>query len=261
MTAPTSPRNILITGATGGLGAALAHHYAAPGIMLALTGRDEARLEAVAQVCRAAGAHVETAVIDVTARAALADWIIRIDEIYTLDLVVANAGISGGTGGGQDTSEPADQARRIFEVNLTGVLNTIDPVLPRMVARGRGQIALMSSLSAFSGWPSAPAYSTSKGAVRLYGEALRGAYAARGVRINVLCPGFVRTPMTDVNPFPMPFLMDADRAARLMAKGLARNRGRIAFPWPVYGVVRLLSMLPSGLTCRLLRFFPEKPAL
>ena len=129
-------------------------------------------------------------------------------------------GISGGTGGaGGDPSagpmqgESPAQARQIFDVNLGGVLNTLEPVLPAMLQRGRGQVAIISSLAAFRGWPGAPAYSASKGAVRFYGEALRGALHSSGVEINVVCPGFVVSRMTDVNQFPMPFLMSAEKAA------------------------------------------------
>jgi short-subunit dehydrogenase len=253
-------RSILITGASSGLGAALALHYAAPGVFLALGGRNRDRLAAIAKACREKGAEAAETTVDVANRAAMAAWIGQTDAAHPLDLVIANAGISGGAGGGKDMpGESPEQARRIFEVNLTGALNTIEPVLPLMLARRKGQIALMSSLAGFCGWPGAPAYSASKGAVRLYGEALRGACASHGVKINVLCPGFVRTPMTDVNPFPMPFLMDAPRAAKIMADGLAGNKARIAFPWPTYLLSGFFGLLPAAISSRLLRRFPGKP--
>jgi len=254
-----NPQVVLITGASRGLGAALARHYARQGRMLALTGRDAAQLQVVADLCRGQGAHVLTKTIDVTDRAALQSWIETIDDEYTIDLVIANAGISGGTGGGQ-RSELSAQAYRIFDVNLTGVLNTISPLLPRMAQRRRGQIAVMSSLASFGGWAGAPSYSASKGAVRLYGEALRGAYRNTGVQVNVICPGFVRTAMTDVNDFPMPFLMEADRAAKIMAMGLARNKARIAFPFATYLAVGLIGMMPAAFMGWLIRHFPQKPA-
>ncbi len=258
MTERGAPRAILITGASSGLGAALARLYAAPGVTLALTGRDAARLEASAAACRAAGAEVAAATLDVTDRAALADWIAGIDDAAPLDLVIANAGVSGGTEGG---SEGDAQTRRIFAVNVEGVFNTVLPVVPRMRARGRGQIALMASLAAFRGFPGAPAYSASKAAVKTWGEALRGSLRGDGIAVSVICPGFVRTPMTDVNPYPMPFLMDAERAARIIRRGLAANRARIAFPWPTYAVAWLLGAMPPALTDRLLGRLPEKPGL
>lgn len=127
-----------------------------------------------------------------------------------------------------------------------------------MVARHFGQIALMSSLAGFRGWPGAPSYSASKGAVRFYGEALRGAVAHTGVKINVICPGFVRSRMTDQNDFPMPFFMEADKAACIIAKGLARNRGRIAFPWQMHFMSWFISILPDALAQKILKRFPEK---
>ena len=207
-----SPRTILITGASSGIGEALARHYAAPGITLALSGRDTERLENVAAACRHAGAIVHQQIVDVCDANAMRDWILTLDAHEALDLVIANAGISGGTGvKGEDES----QVRMIFDVNVNGVFNTILPILPRMCERRHGQIVIMSSLASFSGWPGAPAYSASKGAVRLYGEALRGAVADQGIAVNVVCPGFVESRMTAENPYRMPFLMTADRAARI----------------------------------------------
>jgi short-subunit dehydrogenase len=250
------PRTILVTGASSGLGEALARFYAAPGVTLVLTGRNLARLDAVAQACGAAGAETRTATVDVNDRAFMADWLRRVDDGTPIDLVVANAGVSAGTGGDGETDE---QARRIFATNLDGVMNTIHPLIPPMRRRRRGQIALMSSLASFRGFPGAPAYCASKAAVRVYGEALRSALRTEGIEVSVICPGFVRTPMTAVNPFPMPFLMEADKAARLIARGLARDRPRIAFPWPTYFGALALGLLPPWLTDRLMDRTPKKP--
>lgn len=250
-----TPGSILITGATSGLGAALARAYAAPGVRLALTGRDPARLDATARRCRDAGAEVAREILDVREREALADWIAAMDTAAPLDLVIANAGVSAGTGGGSESDE---QARTIFAVNVEGVVNTALPAAALMRPRGRGQIAVMASLAAFRGFPGAPAYCASKAAVRVWGEALRGALHGQGIRVSVICPGYVRTPMTAVNDFPMPFLMDAERAAAIIRRGLARDKARIAFPLPMYALVRLLAGLPLAVTDPLLRRLPKK---
>ncbi len=245
---------LVITGASSGLGAALAVAYAAHGNTLALTGRDAARLEAVASRCRALGAEVITAVLDVTQKEALASWL---QGLGPVDMIIANAGISAGTGG---DGESEAQARRIFATNLDGVLNTIYPILDGMKTRRSGHIVLMSSLAGFRGMPGAPAYSASKGAVRMLGEALRPELALVGVAVTVVCPGFVRTPMTAVNNFPMPFLMSPEAAAQLIKRKLASKPAQIAFPLPLYLMTQLIAYLPVGLGSWILARAPKKPS-
>ena len=224
-------------------------------MLLALGGRDADRLEAVAGDCRASGAAVLPALVDVTDRQAMAAWIVTIEARAPLDLVIANAGISGG--GGEGEADP-QRIRRMFAINVEGTLNTIEPALPPMLARRRGQIALMSSLAAFRGMPSAPAYCASKAAVRVYGEALRARLHGSGVSVSVVCPGFVRTPLTARNPFPMPMIMEPEGAAALIQAGLRRRRPQIAFPWRGHLAMRLLAALPPGLADRWLARLPAK---
>lgn len=253
-------KTILITGASSGIGMALALHYAQTGIRLYVTGRDDVRLSSVADLCRARGAHVETAVIDVTDKTALSAWVLSLDDQSPIDLVIANAGISGGTGGA-DGASWVDAEYRIFDVNLSGVLNTILPLVPRMMERKCGQIAVISSLAGYNGWPGAPAYSASKAGVRVYGEALRGTLAPYNVGVSVVCPGFVESRMTAVNDYRMPFFMKAEKAAGIIASGLASNRARIAFPLPTALISGLMGLLPPSVSCRLLSTFPPKPAI
>lgn len=243
-------KSILITGASSGIGAALAELYAAPGVVLFLSGRDATRLDTVAEACRAHGATVHPHTVPVTDPAAMRQWIEQADDTAPLDLVIANAGISGGG------EESADRA--IFDVNVTGVLNTVHPALDRMLARKSGTIALVSSIAGNRGLPSAPAYSASKAAVLAYGEGLRGRHWGSGVTISVICPGFVRSRITDKNDFTMPFFMEADRAAAIIQRGLARGDAKISFPWPMRLSGWLLRALPSGLGTRLLSRLPEK---
>lgn len=253
-------KNILITGASSGLGAAIAKYYAGKGHRLFLGGRDAGRVQKIADMCRALGAEVHTQVTNVEAAELMHQWICGTDKRYPLDLVIANAGISGGTSG-LSPEQLSSQSHHIFNVNVMGVLNTIGPILPRMTLRKAGQIGIISSLSAFAGWPGAPAYSSSKAAVRIYGEALRGRFSKEGIRINVICPGFIRTPMTDVNPFPMPFLMEAELAAEKIAAGLEKNKALITFPWHVAAISKLIGLLPVGVRIAILSRAPEKSSL
>jgi short-subunit dehydrogenase len=200
----------------------------------------------------------------VTDAAAMAAWIAEIEAQRPIDLVIANAGVSAGTGGGPESEA---QARNVRTINVEGVMNTVLPAVEAMLAREskrtdgkRGQIAIMSSLASFRGFPGAPTYCASKAAVRTYGEAMRGELHHRGIEVNVICPGYIRTPLTARNKFPMPMLMDADRAARKIKRALRRNRGRIAFPLPMYFLVRLIAGLPVRLTDPMLRILPKKDA-
>jgi short-subunit dehydrogenase len=252
---PSDPAHILITGASSGIGAALALAYARPGALLSLAGRDEARLNEVAAAARSRGAEIDAAVLDVRGRDAVAAWVIAADQRRPVDLVIANAGISGGTHGGP---ESAEQTRAVFAVNLDGVLNTVLPLIPRMTLRGAGQIALISSLAGHRGFPGAPAYCGSKAALKVWGESMRGELSPQGVKVNVVMPGFVKTHMTDVNGFPMPFLMSAERAAEIIRRGLAKDRARIAFPWPMAMMAWLIATISPAILDPLLRRLPKK---
>jgi NADP-dependent 3-hydroxy acid dehydrogenase YdfG len=245
-----APRSILLSGASSGIGAALALAYAAPGATLALSGRDVDRLARVEEACRARGAAVSSTIVDVTDQASMAKWIDAADRATPLDLVIANAGISAGTGG---RGESEERSRQIFAVNVDGVLNTAYPALRHLTARGHGQLALVSSLAAFRGFPGGPSYSASKAAVKALGEAWRIELAPRGVRVSVICPGFVETPMTAVNRFRMPFLMGPERAAAIIVRGLARDRARIAFPAPMHLGAWLAGVLPPTVADPVLR--------
>lgn len=262
-----NPKNIVITGASSGIGAALAKYYAknasqghsgnssASETTIALIGRNADRLEEVAKDCREFGVQVVCGLIDVTCEDNMRNWLENFDSEHPIDLIVANAGISGGTAGG---SESEEQVRSIFKTNIDGVLNTILPVAELMKKRRSGQIAIVSSLAGMRGLPSAPAYSASKAAVKAYGEGLRGDLAKHGVGVSVICPGYIKTPMTDVNDFPMPLLMSADKASAIIARGLGKNKSRIAFPFPMYFVLWLVNFLPVVLSDKIFASLPGK---
>jgi short-subunit dehydrogenase len=250
-----NPKTILITGASSGIGRELALSYAAAGILLLLTGRDEKRLAEIAAECTAKGASVITTNIPVTARAEFSAQVTAWDDATPIDMVIANAGISGGHGKAGDDVEQL--LRNIIATNIDGMFNTVNPLIDRMRARKSGQIVLMSSIAGFRGLPSAPAYSTAKNAVRAYGEALRPLLARDNVEVNVVFPGFVRTPLTDANDFAMPFMMEPQKAARIIRTGLNKNRAVIAFPWQMRAMIMVITALPrfmgDAITARALK--------
>ncbi len=252
----------LITGASSGLGRALALELAASGVRLHLCGRDHARLAEVAALCRAAGAEVDAEVIAVENRAAMESWISRAGR---LDLVIANAGISGGTGRG--ASETPAQTRAIFAVNLDGMLNTVLPAMAAMEGQTpgadgvRGRIAVVASVAGFVPAPGAPSYCASKAAADAWTVGTATFARDRGIRLTSICPGYVRTGMTAANRFPMPGLMDADRAAGIILRGIAAGRRRIVFPWWMGALARFAGLLPPAWSGRLLAQAPAKDAL
>lgn len=247
--------NIVITGASSGLGAALAKAYAASGVTLGIIGRNKERLRKVSDYCSDKGAKVVTGVIDVRDDAIIKEWLEQFDSSHPIDLLIANAGISAGAGG-----QPESQkiTRDIFAVNVNGVINSVLPVIPLMKSRRQGHIAIMSSLAGIRGLPSCPAYSASKAAVRAFGEGLRGDLKKDGIYVSVICPGYIRTPMTEVNKFPMPFIMEAGKAADIIMHGIQCNKSRIAFPLALYIPLWLISCLPVALTDPFFAALPKK---
>ena len=242
--------NILITGASSGIGAALAAEYAEMGNHLVLTGRNPKRLTAISAACRGKGAKAAEHIIDVTDTSAM-NALFQTDGPF--DLVFANAGIAGPEGGGF-----AENTRLIFSVNIDGVANTLIPAIESMKENGGGQIGIVSSIAGFRGLPSAPAYAASKAAVKSWGEGLRGRYAADGIRVSVICPGFVESAITASNDFRMPLLMDAPRAARIIRRGMERNKGLIAFPLPMLFGAWLMTVLPNRFVDWATRRLPRK---
>jgi NAD(P)-dependent dehydrogenase (short-subunit alcohol dehydrogenase family) len=270
------PKSILITGASSGIGAALAAAYARPGVTLHLGGRDRGRLGLSVDRCRVLGATAIGTIMDVRDREGMARWLAGADARAPLDLVVANAGISAGGDQGVATEshlnpeDASETTRLVFATNVDGVANTVLPALELMRVRPlpparfgrawRGQIAIMSSLAGFRGMPGAPAYSASKAAEKAWGEALSARLDDEGIAVTVILPGFVATPMTERNPFPMPMLMPAEEAARIIKRRLARRPARLAFPFPMYWGAWFLSLLPPGLIDPVLAALPDKSA-
>src|SRR5260370_11263979 len=181
-------RCIASTGASSGIGEALALDYAAPGIALGLSGRDSGRLGKIAEACRARGATVRADTVDATDCAGMAKWLTAFDETQPVDLLIANAGVS--LSQNDPALESFDAVRRTMAMNFGGVLNTVEPLVGRMAGRRQGQIGLMSSLAGFVGRPSSASYNASKAAVRGWGESIRFPLAKDNVGGSVICPGY-----------------------------------------------------------------------
>ena len=251
-----NPNVILITGASSGIGAALADIYAERGVKLLLMGRDMTRLMDIEKNCRAKGAAVKLATMDVTDASAMRNQILQWFDQEPIDLVIANAGISGG--GLIRNADHQSRFEDVINININGTLNTILPIISRMQQRGKGQIALMSSLAGFRGLPTAAAYSTSKVAVAALGQSLRPLLARDGIEVNVIHPGFIATPLTSVNGFYMPFLMQPARAAQKIRAGLEDDKARICFPWLMSFMARLIAWLPNRWIDGMLARAPRK---
>lgn len=255
--------SVVVSGASRGLGAALARDFAAPGVRLLLLARSAAALRAVAADCATRGAQVEIAALDIGDRAAVRAALTAFEAAGPVDLVVANAGTSAGTppeGG----AEPAAAAVRQVEINLLGAMHLVGPLLPGMLARGRGAVALIASVAAFRGLPDSPGYCASKAGLLAWGEALRAAHAAQGLRVTVVCPGYFDSAMGDRYIGARPLRMTLEAAAARTARAIRAGRARAVFPAPLGWLLRLLALLPAPLgdaTLRLMRFRirPEAP--
>ncbi len=246
--------NIVITGASNGLGAALARLYARPGITLGLIGRDHARLDAVAAEARAAGALTVLGYIDVSDAATMKTWMQAFDLAAPIDLVIANAGISRGTSA-DGTPEGLDAVTEQIRVNLLGAANTIEPVMAAMRARRHGQIGLITSIAGFRGLPYSPGYCASKAGMRAYGEALRAALRPFGIAVSVVSPGFFETEMTNQFRGSKPFMISVGRAASITKRGLDARRSRIVYPQLLGLALRLADLIPAWLGDLILRNF------
>ncbi|MGH7091742.1 MAG: SDR family NAD(P)-dependent oxidoreductase [Stellaceae bacterium] len=236
-----------ITGASSGIGRALALRLAQGGTDVAASARHADALERLAEEDR----RIHPFPVDVADAEAMMRTVAAIEDgIGALDLAVFNAG----------THHPVeierfspDPFRRLMEINFMGAVNGIAAVLPRFVARREGRIAVVSSVAGYRGLPQASAYGASKAALINLCEALKPDLDRHGVGISVINPGFVRTPLTDRNPFPMPFLMEPADAARRIARGLERGNFEIAFPRRFVLMLKLARMLPYGLYFRLVK--------
>lgn len=246
------PSVILITGATGAIGAALAKLYAAPGVTLYLQGRQEGALEQITQQCTILGADVRPHSIDLLDTPSVMTWLKQINEQSHVDLFIANAGMNINIGT-DSVGESEDEMVQLLDLNIKATLLMSGYLAKVMRKRGSGQIALISSLAGFYGLPMMPSYCASKAAVKAYGEALRGWLSGSGVRVTVVMPGNIQSAMCDGMLGPKPFLMTPDRAAHIMQRGIARNAARVSFPFPLNLGSWCLMLLPASVSQKILR--------
>ena len=247
---------VFLTGASSGLGEALARRYASEGAALGLFARREAELERLAASLAPAPVAIYTGDVrepSDLARAA-SDFIARFG---LPDVVIANAGISAGT----LTDEPADLPvfRAVLETNVLGVVHTFAPFLSAMRAARSGTLAGVASVGGFRGMPGSGAYCGSKAAVIIYLESLRVELVGSGVSVVTLCPGFISTPLTARNPYPMPFLLTPERAARLIERAIAARRRFYVLPWQMALLGKVLRCAPTALHDRVFAGRARKP--
>ena len=237
--------HILITGASSGIWEALALHYASKGTkLLSICGRNEERLEIVAKICRQKGCEVETKILDVTNKEDVHNWIIESNKKMPLNLVFANAGVA-------TLQETTENVHRTFNINVMGIVNTILPTIEIFKQAPLSQtkhIAITSSIAGYHGMPTCPSYSASKACIKAWGEGLRLNLKDSGINVSTICPGFVRSRITDKNTCPMPFFMEADKAAQIIASNIEKNIGLISFPWQMRFATWLGSILPNRIS-------------
>ncbi|WP_298622982.1 SDR family oxidoreductase [uncultured Zoogloea sp.] len=246
---------VFITGASSGIGAALARHYAARGAVLGLVAR---RRDALAALVTSLPGEHAIYIVDVAdgpaLQAAAADFVARIG---LPDVVIANAGVSVGT-----LTEEADDLpafERVMRTNVLGMVATFQPFAAPMRARGSGRLVGIASVAGIRGLPGAGAYSASKAAAIAYLESLRVELHGSGVRVVTIAPGYIETPMTAVNRYPMPFMLPVDEAARRFVRAIDAGTTYTVIPWQMGVVARLLRLLPNAVFDRIFARAGRKP--
>lgn len=240
----------VITGASSGIGWELAKQLAAQHCAVGVIARRHDRLEALVREIQAAGGKAAYAVANVADRVQTVSAIHAVrDQLGPVDLLIANSGVGLPT-----TIEPLniDEVENMFKVNTLGVVYAIEAVLPEMLKRRKGHLAAISSLAAYTGLPGESGYCASKAAVNVYMDGLRSPLRRRGIYVTTICPGFIETPMTAVNTFPMPFLMKADRAAQLILNAIGRKKKVYNFPWQTTVLMKLTAWLPDWILARVM---------
>jgi len=248
---------VVITGASSGLGLALARHYLVGGASVALIAR---RGELLQNLAAEFPGKVFSYTLDVRDALALAEAANDfMAQVGVPDLVIANAGVSRGTL--TEYAEDLDAFQQVFNINVMGMVNTFQPFVKAMRAAKTGRLVGIASVAGFRGLPGSGAYSASKAAAISYLESLRVELRSSGVKVITLCPGYIKTPMTNLNPYPMPFILEVDEAARRLAWVIERGCSFAVVPWQMSIVGWLLKILPNSLYDFLFKSAPHKPRI
>jgi short-subunit dehydrogenase len=249
----------VITGTSSGIGRALAQVLAGEGCKVGLIARRRDQLDALAADITAKGGTAAVAPADVGDRVqTLAAFDTLRGQLGPIDLLIANAGVGAPTL--LDPMNVAD-TEKMFRINVLGMVYCLEAALPEMLRRGRGHVAAVSSLAAYKGMPGESAYCASKAAVNTFLDGLRIHLRDRGIAVTTICPGFVKTPMTEINDFYMPWLLSADEAARRIVRALHRRRKVYNFPWQTTLLMKLLGWLPDWFVARLMTKYNEHPPM
>jgi short-subunit dehydrogenase len=249
----------VVTGASSGIGWALCKELAARGCKVGLLARRRQQLEQLAKEIEHAGGTAALAAADVGNREQTLEAIHALSAtLGPVDLLVANAGVGAPT-----LVDPINigDIEKMIRVNLLGVIYSIEAVLPEMLKRGNGHLAAVSSMASYKGLPGESAYCASKAGVNIYMEGLRIQLRDRGIAVTTICPGFVKTPMTAVNEFHMPFVMEAETAARRIARALERRVKVYNFPKRMSVLMKFTALLPDWMIARAMTKYNEKPPM
>ena len=247
---------ILVTGASSGIGAALAKAYASPGAHLILWGRNAQRLDQSARDCRALGAAVQTLQFDLRDAGAIAGHIETYDDATPIDIAILNAGL-GGPSSANDAAESADRAFEVATVNFTAQVVGANAVAACMAKRGRGNIVLMSSVADTIPLPIAPTYAGSKAGLKMFAESLGIRLERHGVVVTLVSPGFVDTPMSRQVSTPKPFMITAEAAAAIIKRKIDSRKTRIVVPLLYAALLTLFPWIPGPVRRKVLRAMPR----
>lgn len=248
-------KSVVITGASSGIGLALARHYLQQGAQVAAIARRNELLQILSDEFPSKVFTYSLDVRDAAALRAAAQNFIQ--QVGVPDIVIANAGVSRGTL--TDYAEDIDAFQQVFDINVQGMVKTFQPFIVAMREAKKGKLVGIASVAGFRGLPGSGAYSASKAAAISYLESLRVELCDSGVKVLTICPGYIETPMTEVNPYPMPFILAPDEAARRMAKVIASGRSFSVIPWQMGLVGRAMKLLPNWLYDLILKNATYKP--